>query len=265
VQSFYSALFFWLQFIMIPETIYLPQTDSTNRVAFLMATKGAVHGSAVIADKQEKGRGRLGRNWQSPAGKGLYCSIIVRPRISVDDFSLITMGAGLGVVLAIESVCGLIFGLKWPNDIYRRGKKCGGILVESSPLTHHSDHFAIVGIGINVDTRPVDFPVDIRHKATSLFIECGSTIEKQSLFEAIRIQLLEQLQRLEKDGFGPILQQWQQKDVFAGQRLQCVSRTGELVEGISLGPDDSGRLHIQDDNGTIHEVLSGDVNLVQNN
>jgi len=263
VQSFYSALFFWPQFIMIPETIFLPKTDSTNRVAFSMAGKGAVHGSAVIADKQEKGRGRLGRNWQSPAGKGLYCSIIVRPRISVDDFPLITMGAGLGVVLAIESVCGLNFGLKWPNDIFRRGKKCGGILVESSPLTHGSDHFAIVGIGINVDTGGNDFPADIRHKATSLLIECDNTIEKQSLFEAIRMQLLEQLQRLEKDGFGPILKQWRQKDVFAGKRLQCVARTGELVDGISLGPDERGRLHIRDDNGAIHEVLSGDVNLVR--
>lgn len=251
---------------MIPETIFLLKTDSTNSVAYSMAEKGAAHGSAVIAGEQIKGRGRLGKDWQSPPRKGLYCSFIIRPRIATCDYPLITMSAGLGVVLAIEAICKIEFGLKWPNDIYRGGRKCGGILVESSPLTnHHTDHFAVVGIGINVDTQKSDFPTDIIDKATSLYLECGKIIEKQRLFEMIKTQLLNQLQRMERDGFAPILKQWREKDILTGQQqLQWVTQSGEVVSGVSLGPDENGRLHIRDEKGLIHEVLSGDINLVDN-
>lgn len=249
---------------MIPETHFLQKTDSTNSVAYSMAEKGAAHGSAVIAGEQIKGRGRLGKNWQSPPGKGLYCSFILRPNLAACDYPLITMSAGLGVVLALEEVCNIDFGLKWPNDIYRGGKKCGGILVESSPLTnHHTDHFAVVGVGINVDTQKNQFPPEIIEKATSLYLECGEIIERQSLFEAIKGQLMLQVQRLEQDGFMPILRQWRQKDIFSRQqKLQWVTRTGKVVEGVSLGPNENGRLHIKDKSGLIHEVMSGDINLV---
>lgn len=245
------------------ETTFLQRTDSTNSVAYSMAEKGAAHGTAVIAETQTQGRGRLGKEWQSPLGKGLYCSFIIRPRIALGDYPLITMSAGLGVALALDSLCGIEFGLKWPNDIFRSGKKCGGILVESSPLTNpHSDHFAIVGIGINVNSSVSDFPAEISRKATSLYLESGKIVEKQLLFETIKKQLMEHVYCLEKDEFAAILQRWRQKDILVGQQLQWVTKSKIVVEGISLGPDDRGRLRIRDKEGVTHEVLSGDISQI---
>ncbi len=246
--------------------VALDTTDSTNRIAFTMALEGAGHGSAVIAREQTGGRGRLGKQWQSPAGRGLYCSIIVRPRIAPEDFPLITMTAGLATALAVDEVTGVCFGLKWPNDIYSRGKKCGGILVESSPLLDPDEnHFAVVGIGINVDERTDEFGPDIRKKATSLYLECGRPVDKRILFETVHQKLLGKMSILQQEGFAPILDNWKKKDILVESRLDWVSVKGDVVSGITLGPDDRGRLHIRDDSGQIHEVISGDIRLVEVN
>ncbi len=245
-----------------PETVFLNRTDSTNRVAFAMAKDGAVHGTAVIAEEQDCGRGRLGKQWSSPAGKGLYCSIIVRPRIEPVDFPLITMTAGLSVALSLDELSGVVFGLKWPNDIYRNGKKCGGILVESSSLLNPSDdHFAVVGIGINVDQRTDEFGADIVTTATSLYLECDRVIDKKRLFSTVRSGLLNKMLSLQVKGFAPILKEWKQKDILFGRKLSWVNVKGKVVSGVSLGPDDNGRLHIREESGLVHEVISGDISL----
>lgn len=249
---------------MKSETIFLPETDSTNSVAYALAEKGAGSGTAVVARKQSAGRGRLGKQWQSPAGKGLYCSIIARPRIEIIDYPLITMTAGLGIALALEYVCGIEFQLKWPNDIYRRGLKCGGILVETSPLQNHQkEKFAVIGIGINVNNRREDFPSKIVDKATSLYLECGKDFELNALLETIRRQLMVRLQQLEESGFSLILDQWCCKDLLIGKQLKWVTQKRKVIKGKSLGPDERGRLHVQDKNGQVHEVLSGDISLVK--
>jgi len=247
---------------MTAKTIHLKETDSTNSVAYSLAEDGVAHGTAVVAEYQSLGRGRLGKSWQSPANQGLYCSFVIRPNLATSDYPLITMSAGLGVALALEETSALEFSLKWPNDIYRNGRKCGGILVESSPLTnHHKEHFVVVGVGLNVNNRANDFPQEIGDKATSLYIEGGKVMDKQVVFEVIRGQLLYQLQRLEGEGFAGILKQWSEKDMLVGKQLSWVTRLGEVVEGLSLGPDSSGRLHVKDKSGVIHEVLSGDISL----
>lgn len=243
--------------------VTLDTTDSTNRTAFTMASEGAGHGSSVIAREQTGGRGRLGKRWHSPVGRGLYCSIIVRPRISPEDFPLLTMTAGLATALGLDKITDVRFGLKWPNDIYRRGKKCGGILVESSPLLDpEENHFAVVGIGINVDVKTDEFEPDIRKRATSLYLECGRSIDKQNLFETIHQELLGKVSMLEQEGFGSILDHWKKKDILVDSRLDWVNVKGEKVSGVSLGPDDRGRLHIRDDSSHVHEVISGDIRLV---
>jgi len=249
---------------MIPEPIYLERTDSTNSVAYSMALKGAMQGTAVIAGEQTEGRGRLGKQWYSPAGKGLYCSLILRPNLSVEEYPLMTMCCGLAVVLALEYLCHIPFGLKWPNDIYREDRKCGGILVESSPLNNHrTERFAVVGCGINVTTRRHEFGPELRGRATSLWLACGREIDQRELFEALRARILEQVNRLEQQGFAPVLEEWCQRDILIGRRLQWVTQAKEVVSGVSLGPDEVGRLHIRDDEGRDHEVLSGEITLAE--
>lgn len=242
--------------------IRLESTDSTNRLAKELAADGALHGTAVIAASQTKGRGRLGKAWQSPAGKGLYTSIILRPNLAVEDIPYLTFVTGLAVVEAIKQLYKVTPGLKWPNDIYFSMRKCGGILSESSAFSAEADErYAVVGIGLNVNTEINEFPPDVAARATSLLIETGSRKGVDEVFEAIHAQLLAEVKTYETDGFQSVIERWRLLDCMLGKRLAWVAVSGEVIEGVSLGPDDLGRLHIRDDSGKIHEVLSGDIQL----
>jgi BirA family transcriptional regulator, biotin operon repressor / biotin---[acetyl-CoA-carboxylase] ligase len=244
--------------------IHLQHAASTNRVAYDLALNGETTGTAVIADAQTEGRGRLGKAWQSPPGKGLYCSVIVRPRIDLEDYPKITLTAGLAVAIALEEVTGLEMSLKWPNDVYAGGKKCCGILTESSSLAEDGhERFAIVGIGINVNSAEGDFPPELRDKATSLRILSGEGYDINVIFHQVKTSLFEKLTLLESHGFPGILADWRKKDMLAGRWLRWLSTSGEIIFGQSAGPDDSGRLLVKDKDGKIHPILSGDISLVE--
>ncbi len=259
----YSALFFCLVIKKTMNDILLLETvDSTNRVARELAAAGSPHGYAVVAASQIAGRGRLGKSWQSPSGKGLYSTILVRPGLDIQDYSKITLTAGLAVSLALEEIYQLKVELKWPNDIYLSGRKCGGILVETSSLQDAADeHFALVGIGVNVNGDRDSFPPNLQKNATSLFLESGKEYDIIPLFVEIRSRLLQLLSKLADEGFTDILNQWRRRDMLQGKWMQWLTPAGEIVYGESLGVDSSGILFIRDRSGVIHEVLSGDVTL----
>jgi BirA family transcriptional regulator, biotin operon repressor / biotin---[acetyl-CoA-carboxylase] ligase len=241
---------------------YLRHTTSTNRIAYDLALKGEAQGVAVIADAQGEGRGRLGKSWLSPPGKGLYCSIIVRPRLAVEDYSKITLTAGLAVAIALEEISALGMRLKWPNDVYAGGKKCCGILTESSSLMENvNERFAIVGIGINVNSEESDFPLELKEKVTSLRMLSGVEYDIKNIFHRIRTHLLKYLTLLESYGFTDIIAQWRTRDMLLGKWLQWLSTSGEIIYGRSEGPDDAGRLLVKDMEGNIHHILSGDISL----
>ncbi len=243
-------------------TLYLQATDSTNLRAKEIADSGAVSGAAVVAEYQTQGRGRLGKEWYSVKGKGLYCSIIVRPDIALEDYPKITLVAGLSVAKVLDRITGKCAQLKWPNDIYFSGKKVAGILTESSSLnSSHKARYAVVGIGINVNNGLEDFPPELREIVSSLFIETGCEFAVDQLFQEIRTELLLQLQIFSVDGFQPLLSRWREKDYLLGKKMECVNTKGEKVRGIAEGPDDQGQLHVRDGYGCLHEVLSGDVRL----
>lgn len=237
---------------------------STNILAKKLAEDGAVHGTAVIAANQTDGRGRLGKSWYSAEGKGLYCSIIVRPKLVVEDYPKITLAAGLGVAIAIDRIAGVFTQLKWPNDIFIDGKKCAGILTESSSLSELVERrYAVIGIGLNLGVAFEDFPADIRDTVTSLFIETGKIYEAQLVFSDICDEVLRQLEGFCNAGFQPILESWKERDFLLGKKMECVSSAGKIVVGFSLGPDDEGQLHVKAEDGQIHTVLSGDIRLAQ--
>lgn len=243
---------------------YLQYTTSTNRIAYDLALKGEPEGVAIIADAQGEGRGRLGKVWQSPPGKGLYCSIIVRPHIAVEDYSKITLTAGLAVAVALEEISGLETRLKWPNDVYAGGRKCCGILTESSSLTEPMDErFAIIGIGVNVNSVESDFPLELREKVTSLHMLSGVEYDIKEVFYRVRTYTLRYLKSFELNGFHNIIAEWRKRDMLVGRWLQWLSTSGEIIFGKSEGPDDSGRLLVKDKKGRIHEILSGDISLAE--
>ncbi len=243
---------------------FFKSIPSTNILAKKLAEEGALHGTAVIATNQTEGRGRLGKSWYSAPGKGLYCSIIVRSRLPVEDYPKITLAAGLGVAVAIDRMTGVFSQLKWPNDIFIGGKKCGGILTESSSLSAAVERrYVVIGIGLNIGSTFEDFPVDLRDMVTSLFIETGKNYDPRRVFTHIRDEVLQQLDDFYNDGFQPILASWKGRDFVLGKEMECVSSEGEIITGVSLGPDAAGQLHVKAPDGRIHTVLSGDIRLAQ--
>lgn len=253
----------FFRFTIMYPTQYFRSIDSTNSRAKEIADAGAIHGAAVVAAYQTKGRGRLGKDWHSVQGKGLYCSIIVRPNVSLEEYPKITLVAGLSVALVLDKfILGRKSQLKWPNDIYYNGKKIAGILTESSAMAaSREDRYAVIGIGVNVNQAAKDFPLELQETVTSMSIESGSEFKVDVLFQAIRLELLDQLQIFGDAGFQPLLNRWRKKDFLLGREMACVTTEGKKIRGIALGPDDEGQLHVRDIYGRIHQVLSGDVRL----
>ncbi len=240
---------------------YYHHTTSTNRVAYALAVQGAEQGLAVIAEAQGAGRGRLGKVWQSPPGKGLYCSLVVRPRLALEDYPKITLTAGLAVAIVLEEVTGKEMLLKWPNDIYCAGKKCCGILTECSSLMEDAPRFAIVGIGININSVLTDFPEDLQDKVTSLRVLTGRQYDILAVFAQVKQVVLQKLNQLQESGFAEIMAEWRKRDMLVGKKLQWLADSGNIVSGTSEGPDDSGRLLVKDAAGRMHQVISGDIRL----
>lgn len=243
--------------------LYLVSTASTNKDAYKLALEGKQHGFAVLAGVQTAGKGRLGRSWVSPLDTGLCSSIILRPKLPFIEFPRLTLTAGLALCKVIEKITGQdTFGLKWPNDLYCEGKKCGGILVESSsPASPDDGSFVIVGIGVNVNSCLSDFPLDLRETVTSLRSQTSKNYSVEDLFVLIRESLLSHLALHEEQGFGVILEEWRKRDVLYGKKMQWLTFDKKVVTGIGLGPDHTGQLLVEDREGTHHAILSGDVSL----
>ncbi len=243
--------------------LHLSSTASTNEVAYKLALDGARHGYAVITDEQTRGRGRLGRSWIAPVNTSLCCSLILRPNLPFVEFPKLTLTAGLALCKVVENLTGLTsFGLKWPNDVYCKGRKCGGILVESStPGPYSEELFVVVGVGLNVNSILYDFPMELQGVVTSLLIQAEKRFSIPEVFLLLRESLLEHLKIHEEQGFEVILTEWRKRDVLYGKEMQWLTREKKLITGIALGPEDTGQLLVKDRKGTIHIILSGDVSL----
>ncbi len=243
---------------------FFTDTGSTNDLALALSNTGADAGTLVVADSQSAGRGRLeGRAWLSPPGTGLYFSLILRPRLSPADFPKLTLAAGLALCKGLENHTRCQPGLKWPNDLFLHGKKCGGILTETQAVAGAGQTAVVIGIGLNVNTPPEAFAGELRAKATSLLAEIGVTYERGPLLAAILAELDLVVARLEQGDFPTILAEWRQRDIHAGLQVSWVNTQGRIVTGISLGPDEEGFLHIRDALGQVHSVISGDITLAQ--
>jgi len=244
--------------------LHLSNTDSTNRVAMELGVSGACHGSGVIAERQDSGRGRLGRNWFSPARTNLYCSYVVRPSMSVEHYPKLTMIAGAAAAQCLDNLPGIRITLKWPNDLFIGSRKCGGILSEFS-IDRSGEPFAVVGVGINCNMSPTDLPEELRAIATSLLIEGGTAIEISRLFNDLRVCLLEMISEFETRGFESVLACWSRYDHFRGKTMVWSCPDGTKLEGENLGPDEDGALLVRDRDGQTHHIVSGEVTAAGNN
>ncbi len=162
---------------------HFASVGSTNQLALEAAAAGARAG-VWIADEQTAGRGRGGHDWHSAAGDGLYVSALVAPRLPMSQAMLLPLATGLAVRAAIYEVSALQADIRWPNDLMFDTRKCGGILVESasepaqSGLSSPPLRYAVIGVGINLNH--IGFPPELRTAATSLYLEGGRIIERET-------------------------------------------------------------------------------------
>jgi BirA family biotin operon repressor/biotin-[acetyl-CoA-carboxylase] ligase len=232
------------------------EVESTNTEALRLALEGAPEGTVVMADAQSVGRGRLDRIWESPPSKNLYLSVVLRPDIPAASASLIPLMTGVAVAEAVSQYCPGRVRLKWPNDVLVGGKKICGMLTEMRTRGDRV-HFLIVGIGLNVNMRKLDFPRELRETATSLRIETECDIER--LDAAVRLfEHAERWYRVFLNGGEPAVREtWLRYADIVGRRVEVVF--GQAVQrGTVSGLDASGALLLEGEAG-VQQVLAGDV------
>lgn len=241
--------------------INLATTSSTNSEAFRLAEEGAEEGTVVTADEQSKGKGRLGRTWSSPPRANLYCSVILRPRIKPYEAPQLTFLSAVAVARAIERTSGLKPEIKWPNDVLIGGKKVAGLLNEMSAETD-GINFVILGIGVNLNMTADQLPYDLRHPATSLFIEGGIKIGR-ARFTALLLNELDLLYTGFLDqGFAQVRWEWQERCNAHGREVLVSNHGCDDIGGRFAGIDTDGALLVQCPDGTIERILSGDVRVL---
>jgi BirA family biotin operon repressor/biotin-[acetyl-CoA-carboxylase] ligase len=244
----------------IGKRIYaLPRASSTNEVAFRLALNGAEEGTMVLAESQTKGKGRMGRLWESPAGVNIYLSIVLRPRLVPSKTPLITLMAAVACAEAIDEATGLIPAIKWPNDLLLERKKLGGILTEAD-MELDRINFVVVGIGINVNMGRALFPTSITDTATSLREVLGRKISRPALIQAVLRKLEQWYKRLRQGRGEEIRRRWKELALIEGQEVEVASLE-EVVRGKALDIDDDGALLVQTTCNTIKRVVAGDVTL----
>ena len=178
------------------EIIVLDQVGSTNDAILQIAGTNSKEGLVVFAEQQTAGRGQRGNRWESAAGKGLWFSILLRPLIALANSPELTAWAAKSVSDTIQNEFGLTPTIKPPNDVEINGGKVAGVLVEMK-AQQKAPHLAIVGIGVNLNQSPEDFPKELRHRAISIAMALGKEVDRQSF----AIILLRQLDRTYRDKF----------------------------------------------------------------
>ena len=236
------------------QIVYLPSVDSTNRRARQLAAEGAPHGTLVIADEQTAGRGRRGRGWISPAGEGVFMSLILRPQSHPSEVARLSMQTALAVALAIAQTTGLDARIKWPNDIVCGGRKVCGMLLEMN-ADEQAVHDVVAGIGINV--HQTQFAPEIEKTASSLDLLSGQRVCRAALVRAF-LEAFERAEALAAQ--GALMDAYRARSATLGKRVQVIAPAGSFT-GTALEVTDSGSLIVEDEEGQRREVLAADVSV----
>lgn len=241
------------------EIIHADELSSTNDYAKALAQKPFLEGTAVICEFQNKGRGRIGREWISPKGKGINMSILIKPKLPMHGVTIITLLTALSVCRAIEAVANVSPQIKWPNDIMLNGKKLCGILTEANGEIDHVNYLAI-GIGLNVNVESDELGSDLRKTATSLLIETGQEHSRKTIVAEI-------LNSFEKYYYAfikgeNIIDEYKIKCMNYGKKINLVNN-GVSTGATAIDILENGTLLVKLDSGEIKEIMSGEISVRQ--
>ena len=241
-----------------PEPRLLATTGSTNtELAAVLAGGRVPEGTCVVAEHQSAGKGRQGRVWESPAGAGLWLSVVIDiAAVAPVHRGLLPLAAGLAIADALSEITGLEVMLKWPNDIVIDGlaregspgpRKLGGVLIEAADQ-------AIVGCGVNVSGAVTELPTP---QATSLFLEGSPPVDRGRLLAAELSHLRRRVTQW-RAGLG-LIGDYRERCLSLGHSVQVMLPGGEILVGVATAISPDGQLVVTDSQGNTRSVAAGDV------
>lgn len=227
-----------------PAPIYLYDSlESSNLTAKQLALTGAPHGTLVLTSHQQAGRGRMGRVFESPAGKGVYLSLLLRPDLSAADAQTVTIGAAVAVARAVKALCGLELSIKWVNDLYYQGKKVCGILTEAAlDLESGMLDYAVLGLGFNVIAPAEGWPDDLRDVAGALYDGTPAPGARAMLAAAFLNEFWSLYRAGPRSG---CLDEYRSRQALVGRQVLVTPRQGEPRQAAALGINDEWKLIVR--------------------
>lgn len=240
------------------QVYYRKETGSTNEDAIELAEEGKEHGTVVVTELQTSGRGRLGRSWESPKGECIAMSLILRPNVSPDKASMITLVMALAVADVCAKLTDMDVKIKWPNDVVVNKKKVCGILTQMSSKPGKIDH-VVVGVGINVNVN--NFPPEIADTATSLLIETGNRHGRADIIVAILDYFEYYYDIFEStEDVSCLVSLYDGYLANKDAEVRVLDPKGEYT-GTAQGINDFGELIVQKEDGSFTRVSSGEVSV----
>lgn len=232
------------------------ETESTMHEASLLARRQAPHGTIAGAERQTQGQGRMGREWISPEGEGLYVTFVLRPKVPPQDSPLVTICLGLAVAESLARTADLRTDLRWPNDVMVQERKLAGILVK------YEDGAFLAGIGINMEQRT--FPDGLSTPATSLAIEGRPGVSREALLAQIAKLIDSQLHMLSAGGKDRVIEMFTLVSSYARGKYVEVEFASSVERGVTDGLNEDGYLWLRLPNGKRKLVVAGGVRPVAN-
>jgi BirA family biotin operon repressor/biotin-[acetyl-CoA-carboxylase] ligase len=236
--------------------------DSTNDLAMSLCVRGEISpGTVLIADRQLKGKGRLGRTWESPPGVNVYMSIVLRPDLEPKDAAMLTCLTAVSCATALRQISGLDVSIKWPNDLMVASKKVGGILseVRADP---DSIHVAVIGIGVNVNMEKRHFPAAIADIATSLKEEAAKSFTRNEIIIAILKEFENGYHLLRSENRHLLIEKWRNLSSTLNRKIRVVLNDGTLT-GLAVDVDEKGMLVLQLPSGDFRKISAGDITFIR--
>jgi len=224
---------------------FFEQLPSTNLEAITLGESGVEHGTVVIADRQTAGRGRLARTWFSPGGTNVYCSLVLRGSLPSNRWSewlsWLPLITALAAAEAIESVTSAPVSLKWPNDLLLSDRKVGGVLCENVQASP-TGPFQIIGVGINVNMKPEDFPAELHASATSLWNQTHAVVDRNRLIAELLLELEHCIEELTEHGTQQLALAYQRRCSTLGRKVQASLADGLELTGYAESINQDGSL-----------------------
>lgn len=250
--------------LAVTNVVYYHETDSTNTRAKQAAEDGEKSGTLFITECQTGGRGRRGRTWESPAGSGIWMSLLLRPEIKPFDASMLTIVAAMGMKDAIEEIIGGGTGqggihckIKWPNDIVLGDRKICGMLTEMSAETDWIN-YVVIGIGVNVNTT--EFDDSIKDTASSILLQTGSSVKRSDVVVAFARHFSRYYEEFLKEcNLSGLADDYNKALINVGRDVKIVERDGSFVAK-AVGIDETGSLIVEKD-GDTKRIVAGEVSV----